>query len=240
MSWVLVWDLETVPDVEGFARANGLEGLSRQEVRAAMGEFPKLMYHSIVCIGALAALWTNEGWRIRAIGASTVGEKSEKELIEGFLGKIEKTEPTLVTFNGNSFDLPVLRYRSMVHSISAPCLYRKKYFHRYSESSVDICDVLSGYRSENKPKLNDLCRIMGFEGKPAGMNGSNVEQLFIDGKIAEIGDYCVQDVLNTYRGWLRYERFKAGLSLSEANFSERDADGVTSRLQYALPISGNS
>jgi hypothetical protein len=32
---VLVWDLETVPDLRGFAAANGLDGKSDDEIRAA-------------------------------------------------------------------------------------------------------------------------------------------------------------------------------------------------------------
>jgi predicted PolB exonuclease-like 3'-5' exonuclease len=53
---VVVWDLETVPDLAGYAAANGLVGRSDAEIREAMGDgFPKLMYHSIVCIGALVA-----------------------------------------------------------------------------------------------------------------------------------------------------------------------------------------
>jgi hypothetical protein len=48
--------LETVPDLRGFALANDLVGKSDDEIRAAMGEkFPKHIYHSIVCIGALVA-----------------------------------------------------------------------------------------------------------------------------------------------------------------------------------------
>jgi hypothetical protein len=36
-----VWDLETVLDLQGFARADGLEGKSDEEVRAAIGDkFP--------------------------------------------------------------------------------------------------------------------------------------------------------------------------------------------------------
>jgi hypothetical protein len=53
---VIVWDLETVPDIAGFAAANGLVGRSDAEVRDALGDkFPKHIYHSIVCIGALIA-----------------------------------------------------------------------------------------------------------------------------------------------------------------------------------------
>jgi predicted PolB exonuclease-like 3'-5' exonuclease len=53
---VTVWDIETVPDLRGFAAAKGLAGNPDDEVRAQMGDkFPKLIYHSIVCIGALVA-----------------------------------------------------------------------------------------------------------------------------------------------------------------------------------------
>ena len=53
---VIVWDMETVPDLRGFAAAKGLVGKPDDDVRAEMGDkFPKLIYHSIVCIGALVA-----------------------------------------------------------------------------------------------------------------------------------------------------------------------------------------
>jgi len=41
-SSVIVWDLETVPDLVGFAAANDLVGKSAVEVREAIGDkFPK-------------------------------------------------------------------------------------------------------------------------------------------------------------------------------------------------------
>ena len=46
-NYVVVWDLETVRDLAGYAAANGLVGKSDIEVREAMGDgFPKLVYHS--------------------------------------------------------------------------------------------------------------------------------------------------------------------------------------------------
>ncbi len=53
-----------------------------------------------------------------------------------------------VTFNGSSFDLPVLRYRAMVNSVSAPGLAMRPYFHRYTDDAVDLCDALSSFSSQ--------------------------------------------------------------------------------------------
>ena len=48
---VIVWDLETVPDIVGYAAANGLTGKSDEEIRESLSnKFPKHIYHSIICI----------------------------------------------------------------------------------------------------------------------------------------------------------------------------------------------
>ena len=114
MNSVIVWDLETVPDLRGFAAANDLGDKSDDEIREALGDkFPKHVYHSIACIGALIAYRKDGHWEVDALGAPHVWERSEKELITSFVDKIEELTPQLVTFNGNSFDLPVLRYRDV-------------------------------------------------------------------------------------------------------------------------------
>jgi 3'-5' exonuclease len=145
---VIVWDLETVPDLRGFAAANGLAGKTDEEVREAIGDkFPKHIYHSIVCIGALVARREDDHWAVEALGAPHVGERIEKELISAFVGKIAELNPQLVTFNGNGFDLPVLRYRAMIHSVSAPGLAERSYFNRCTEDALDLCDALSSFSS---------------------------------------------------------------------------------------------
>ena len=209
----IVWDIETVPDLRGFAAANALMGRPDDEVRAEMGEkFPKLIYHSIVCIGALVAQRQDECWAVTAVGAPHIGERSEKEIISAFVNRIADLTPQLVTFNGAAFDLPVLRYRAMVCGVGAPGLAARPYFNRYSEDAIDLCDVLSSFSSQNKPSLHELCRVMGLPGKPDGMGGADVERYCREGRIAEVAAYCETDVVNTYRVWLRYELFRGRLT----------------------------
>jgi 3'-5' exonuclease len=221
MSSVIVWDIETVPDIKGFAAANRHDGKSDDEIRTEMGDkFPKHIYHSIICIGALVAHQEDGHWTVDALGAPHVGERSEKSLISSFVDRIAELSPQLVTFNGSSFDLPVLRYRAMVHGVAAPGLAGRPYFNRYTEDAIDLCDVLSSFSSQGKATLHELCRVMGLPGKPDGISGAEVEKYYRDGYISKIAKYCESDVINTYRVWLRYELFRGRLSGAEFQASE--------------------
>jgi len=226
MPHVLVWDIETVPDLRGFAAANGLDGKSDDEVRTEMGDkFPKHVYHSIACIGALIARHNGDHWMVDALGAPHVGERSEKELIKAFVDRIAELTPQLVTFNGSSFDLPVLRYRALAHKVPATGLTARPYFNRYTDDAIDLCDVLSSFSSQAKVKLHELCRVMGLPGKPDHIDGGEVDKYFREGRIQDIADYCESDVVNTYRVWLRHELFRGKLTevafeASETNLSE--------------------
>ncbi len=221
MPHLLVWDIETIPDISGFAAANNLFDKTAAEVRAAMGDkFPKHIYHSIACIGALIAHHDGDHWVVDALGAPHVGERSERELIAAFVDKIAQLKPQLVTFNGSSFDLPVLRYRAMVHKVSSAGLSARPYFHRFTDDAVDLCDVLSSFVPGAKASLHELCRVMGLPGKPDGMHGGEVEQYHRDGRIDEIAAYCESDVVNTYRVWLRHELFQGNLSNTAFGASE--------------------
>jgi predicted PolB exonuclease-like 3'-5' exonuclease len=221
MASIIVWDIETVPDLKGYAAANGHDGRGDDEIRAAMGDkFPKHIYHSIICIGALIAHQDAGQWTIDALGAPHVGERSEKALISSFVDRIAELSPQLVTFNGSSFDLPVLRYRAMVHGVAAPGLSSRPYFNRYSEDAVDLCDVLSSFSPQGKVTLHELCRVTGLAGKPDGISGGEVEKFYLDGRIREIAEYCESDVVNTYRVWLRYELFRGRLSAKHFQASE--------------------
>ena len=223
MSSVIVWDIETVPDLRGYAVAKGVpEGTNDEELAAISDKFPKHIYHSIVCIGALVAHGDNGAWVVDVLGAPHVGNRTEKQLIRAFVDKIAELSPQLVTFNGNSFDLPVLRYRAMINKVPAPGLTARGYFNRYSDDALDLCDALSSFSAQSKASLHELSRVLGLPGKPDDIDGSEVHRYFREGRVKEIADYCETDVVNTYRVWLRYELFRGRLTESEHAASEEN------------------
>jgi predicted PolB exonuclease-like 3'-5' exonuclease len=228
---VLVFDLETVPDVAAFAQAEHLTHHPEREVRRQMGEkVARQLFQRIVCIGSLMAERGADGaWRPAALAAPHLPHGDERALIEGFVDRLLPQPPPLVTFNGHAFDLPVLRYRAMMHAVSAPGLAARAYFDRTGSDTIDLCDLLSAQERHARVSLDELSRVLGLPGKPAGVDGQAVEGLFAEGRHEEIAAYCRSDVLNTYRCWLRYELFcgrldRAGFTASEkalADFLQR-------------------
>jgi predicted PolB exonuclease-like 3'-5' exonuclease len=219
--FVIVWDLETVPDIPASARMLGLVGASEESVRAQLGPgFAKRPLHKIACIGALVARRTAAGWNVDAMGAPHIGEREEAEIIAAFVEKVRELRPQLITFNGNSFDLPVLRYRAMVHRIAAPGLQARPYFNRYTDDALDLCDALASFDGHARIKLDEISKILGLGGKPHGIDGAQVDTMVQAGRIIDVAHYCESDVMNTYRLWLIYELFRGTITKEQLTASE--------------------
>jgi 3'-5' exonuclease len=173
--FAIIWDLETVPDLAAFKRMHGTPDITDEEAEALLGDkFAKLPLHLIACIGAVVAERGEWGWRVVSLGAPHIGNYPEAEIITRFVAKLEELRPQLVAYNGHGFDLPVLRYRAMVHSLAVPGLNCRSYFNHYSEDCLDLCDALASYDARSKISLDALCRVLGLPGEPEGIDGSQV------------------------------------------------------------------
>ena len=215
-SHAIIWDLETILDCEAYKRAEGLLDVSDDDARQQHGDkFAKLPLHQIVCIGALVAERDAAGWKVLALGAPHIGQRPEREIIEAFVTRIGELRAQLVSFNGHSFDLPVLRYRTMLHEIAAPGLNCRAYFNRYSEDCLDLCDALASFDARSKMSLDGLCRVLGIAGKPSGVDGSKVGEYVAAGRIQDVADYCETDIVNTYLLFLRYDLFRGNLTAAQ-------------------------
>ncbi|MBI3547165.1 MAG: 3'-5' exonuclease [Gammaproteobacteria bacterium] len=222
---ILAFDIETVPDVDAGRRLYGLEGLNDKDTAQAMfakrrektgdSDFLRHPLHRIVAISAV--LRQNDSLRVWSLGEAN---STEAELIRRFYDGVERYTPTLVSWNGGGFDLPVLHYRSLLHGISAARYWENgaddqsfrynNYLSRYHERHTDLMDVLAAYQPRATAPLDEIAQLLGLPGK-LGMHGSEVWDQFQAGKIGEIRDYCETDALNTYLIYLRFELMRGNL-----------------------------
>ena len=241
---ILVFDIETIPDVETGRKLHGLDGLSDKDVAQVMfakrreqtGESDFLRHHLHRVAAISAVLRTGDSLRVWSLGEP---DSSEAELIRRFFDGIEKYTPTLVSWNGGGFDLPVLHYRSLKHGVAAPRYWDtgyndrdfkwNNYLSRYHARHTDLMDVLSGYQPRATAPLDEIAQLLGFPGK-LGRHGSEVWGQFLAGKTGEIRDYCETDALNTYLIYLRFELIRG--NLDESGW-KRETDLVRKTLRDA-------
>jgi predicted PolB exonuclease-like 3'-5' exonuclease len=234
---VVVFDLETSLDRAAFSRAMHVPANDLEKIKETVGDsFPKAVFHQIAAIGVLRAQFKEGSWHIERFGAPHRGERSERDLLEGFVRSLQFAAPRLVTWNGTSFDLPVLRWRCMMHEIEAPALTTRKYFARYFDDSVDLCDVLANFDGRSKMSLDQACRALGFGGKPEDMDGSKVQELVDQGRFDLISAYCERDVLLTYLVWLRFELFCGRLSADDYRSSLENVETTLKSYQGRKPL----
>jgi 3'-5' exonuclease len=230
MTPVLVFDLETVPDVVGLRRVHNVpnavddEGLLlwiAQQRRAQSGnDFLPLQFQRVV---AISCALRGEGTTFRVW---SLGEPSDPEpdLLRRFLDGIERYTPQLVSWNGSGFDLPVLHYRAMVHGISAARYWDwgdddkdfryNNYLNRYHTRHLDLMDVLSAFQLRTAAGLDTMARLCGFPGK-VGMDGSAVHAAVMAGEIDSVRRYCETDVMNTYLLYLRFQLLRGAMNAAE-------------------------
>lgn len=226
---VFVFDIETVPDVASGRRLYELEDLSDEDVAKAMfhlrrqetggSEFLRLHLHQVVAISAV--LRSGDKVKVWSLGDE---DSDEPELIRRFFDGIDRFVPTLVSWNGSGFDLPVLHYRALLHGISAPRYWDtgdddrefrwNNYISRYHSRHTDLMDVLAGYQPRANAPLDEIATMLGFPGK-MGMSGSQVWERYQAGDVAGIRDYCETDVLNTFLVYLRFQLMRGHLSSAE-------------------------
>ncbi|MFZ5833193.1 MAG: 3'-5' exonuclease [Planctomycetota bacterium] len=129
-------------------------------------------------------------------------------------------QPTLVSFNGRGFDLPLLELAAFRYGVSVPHWFPAgvKGFdqprNRYNISAhIDLCELLTNFGSTRfTGGLNLAANLLGKPGK-MDVQGDMVQDMFEAGQLGEINDYCRCDVLDTYFVFLRTRVLMGQLAL---------------------------
>ncbi len=223
---VLVFDIETIPDVAGL-RALNPEWASLPDAELAAAAMAArrektgsdFLPHHVQRIAAISCVFRdNDGFRVRSLGTLDCGEP---KLVSDFFRIIDKYTPQLVSWNGGGFDLPVLHYRALVNGVAASRYWEmgdedrdfkwNNYLSRYHTRHLDLMDLLALYTGRANAPLDDLAKLCGFPGK-LGVDGSQVWALYQEGRLSEIRDYCETDVVNTYLVYCRFLLMRGAMS----------------------------
>ncbi|HWU91112.1 MAG TPA: 3'-5' exonuclease [Kofleriaceae bacterium] len=214
----LIIDIETIPDVTRWQRPETSPG--------ADGVFPPTWAHRIIVIGCL---WLDDRYRLKRLGmigdpagGSGTPDERERGLLEDFSRFVGRARPALITYNGRSFDLPVIAMRALCHAVPLPWYFREKGVrYRFSEEGhLDLCDWLTNHGATRAVKLDAIARLIGLPGK-FGVDGSQVEGLYRSGQLATIQKYCLADVAQTAFLFLRFRLLQGQLGAEE--YRERAA-----------------
>jgi predicted PolB exonuclease-like 3'-5' exonuclease len=249
----LVFDIETVPDVELGRKLYELGDLSDADVATVMftkqrqlkgSDFLPPPQQRIVAISAV--MRSRDGLKIFSLGDV---QSPERELVQRFYDGLERYTPVLVSWNGSGFDLPVLSYRALKHGVVAHKYWEvgetdrdfryNNYLSRYHWRHIDLMDVLSGYGASGRASLDTAAQLIGLPGK-LGIGGAQVWSAYQRGELAAIRDYCETDVLNTYLIYLRFQlvrgeldpvAYQGELQQVEAKLEQSDRPHLTLYLQ---------
>ncbi len=234
MAWpVLVFDIESIPDIPGLRALRGAEeGMTDAEVwarevaeRAEEGK-SEFMPHYLQRVLVISCVFRNaEGLRVHSfVDREPDGVSQEAKIIQGFYNSIEKHVPQLVSWNGGGFDLPVLHYRGLRHGIVANKYWDlgeddrdfkwNNYIGRYHMRHLDLMDLLAMYQPRANAPLDAMAKLCGFPGK-LGMDGSAVYPAYLGGQLEEIRRYCETDVMNTYLLYCRFQKMRGGFTEAE-------------------------
>jgi 3'-5' exonuclease len=155
--------------------------------------------------------------------------------------------PTLVSFNGRGFDVPLLELAAFRYGVSVPGWFQGagKAFdqprNRFNTAAhLDLCEMLTNFGATRfTGGLNLAANILGKPGK-MDIQGDMVQDMYDAGRLAEINDYCRCDVLDTYFVFLRTRVLSGQLNLETEHqliaqtkqWLESKADGSAAYRMY--------
>lgn len=112
--------------------------------------------------------------------------------------------PRVVTYNGRGYDGPILTIRSAQLAIKPS---RELLPYRYDIGEhCDLADVLTFMGSYNERySLDYWCRRFDIESPKGSIDGSQIARAYRDGRIDDIGEYCLRDVRATAQLYQKLE-----------------------------------
>ena len=203
---------ETLFRGEGLSDEEAFERLRNDLLENRGNDFFPLSFHVPISI----AVGTVSGeYRLQSVETIAEHEYGEERLVREFWERVERFRGCLVTFNGRQFDLPVLELQALRYGCVVPHYFGEDspYRRRYQVGKhLDLHEFLTNFGTYRiRGGFDLLLRAIGLPGKGA-VDGSRVQQMWQDGRLAEIHAYCRRDVIQTYFLLLRVELMRGRIT----------------------------
>ena len=249
----LIFDTEAIADGDLIAKirypklkldANAAIAKYRQELVDERGEGKDFIPHTFMLPISVAIGKVDAQFRLMDLTVLDSPSFRPHILVKKFWqGWSHYGRPTFVTFNGRGYDLPLMELAAFRYGYSLPTWfnYGEKSFeqarNRYNmESHLDLYDLISNFGAVRMVGgLNLLANLIGKPGK-SGVDGSQVQDMYLAGKVQEINDYCRCDVLDTYFVFLRSQVLLGKLKLDDEQQLVTETHGWLQKQAETLPI----
>jgi predicted PolB exonuclease-like 3'-5' exonuclease len=210
-----IFDIETRIDKglvnESQFRGQGLsDEQAYQEFRRELldergTDFFPLSFHVPVSIAVGLVSSDHQLQSVESLAEAGYGEEG---LVREFWDRVERFKGCLVSFNGRQFDLPVLELGALRYGCAVPSYFGEdsSYRRRYQLGKhLDLYEFITNFGAYRvRGGFDLLLRTIGMPGK-GSIDGSQVQELWEAGRLAEIHEYCRRDVIQTYYLFLRVE-----------------------------------
>jgi predicted PolB exonuclease-like 3'-5' exonuclease len=258
----LVLDTESVPDGDLLRRVKYAgEALSPEEaiLRAQAearelsnsgSDFLPVTFQTPI---AVCVLRVADDFTLQQITSLDAPQFRTQEIVRQFWrGVAHYPRARLVTFNGRTFDMPLLELAAYDYGFSA-----RDYFlssrNRYNGNHLDLLDWMTNFGAyrmtgglDNLSKRlhgdNNKRLLEDMDGPPGktGVAGDQVLEMYRAGRLQEINDYCMWDTLDTYFIFLRTRVVMGEISREQLRvlvrraleWLESKAEGVAALAQY--------
>ncbi len=234
----LVFDIESIADgnliskvrypAENYSPEKAIEVYCAQLLEQSGSEFIPYTYHLPVSVAIIKV-----GVDLKIIDIVTLDSPRYRSHV------ITKTfwdgwkaykMPTLVSFNGRTFDIPLMEMSAFRFGISIPDWFNlndrtyDQKRNRYNQAShLDLQEVITNFGATRlNGGLNLVANLLGKPGK-MGIAGHMVQELYDKGELLRINDYCRCDVLDTYFVLLRTKVLIGQISLEDEQLLVKDA-----------------
>lgn len=226
----LIFDIETVGDGDLIQKVRyPYENLTPREAvtkyrRQLMEETGKdILPGTFVLPVSVAIAKVAADYRLTELTVLDAPAFRPQEIVRRFWqGWQHYDRPTLVTFNGRGYDVPIMELAAYRFGLSVPAWFnvdsksfeqsRNRYNH---EAHLDLQDLLTNFGAfRMSGGLNLLASLINKPGK-SGIDGSQVQDMYWNGQVEQINDYCRCDVLDTYFVFLRSRVLIGRLTLQE-------------------------